>query len=99
MNKVSVHLNCGCMRKARHFIPVAISVFYKSFISGIIFFMMPQVQASRVKYIDDAIAADPNDHDHIMEREFVDEICEAHAKPGEAVYNSSHDMDLSGDQG
>ena len=32
-------------------------------------------------------------------REFVDEICEAHAKPGEAAYNSSHDMDLSGDQG
>ena len=57
-----------------------------------------QVQASRVKYIDDAIADDPNDHDHIIEREFVDEICEAHAKPGEAAYNSSHDMDLSGDQ-
>ena len=57
------------------------------------------MQASRVRYIDDAIAADPSDHDHIIEREFVDEICEAHAKPGEVVYNSSHDMDLSGDQG
>ena len=60
--------------------------------------LLIQVQATRVKYIDDAIAADPNDHDHIIEREFVDEICEAHAKPGEAVYNASHDMDLSGDQ-
>ena len=51
-----------------------------------------------MKNIDDAIAADPNDHDHIIEREFVDEICEAHAKPGEAVYNSSLDMELSGAQ-
>ena len=52
-----------------------------------------------MKYIDAAIAADPNDHDHIIEREFVDEICEAHAKPGEVLYNTSTDMDLSGDQG
>ena len=56
------------------------------------------MQASRVKYIDDAIAADPNDVDHIIEREFVDEICEVHAKPGEAVYDASHDMDLSGEK-
>ena len=52
-----------------------------------------------MKYINAAISADPNDHDHIIEREFVDEICEAHAKPGEAVYNASADMDLTGDQG
>ena len=58
------------------------------------------MQASRVKYIDDAIAKDPNDTDHIIEREFVDEICEVHAKPGEETpYDASHDMDLSGEKG
>ena len=65
---------------------------------GLFSFSLSKVQASRVKYIDDAIAANASDYDHIIEREFVDEICEAHAKPGEAVYDSSKDMDLSGDQ-
>ena len=59
----------------------------------------PQVQASRVKYIEDAIAKDPNDTDHIIEREFVDEICEKHAKPGETLYDPSHDMNLTGEKG
>ena len=34
----------------------------------------------------------------IIEREFVDEVCERHAKPGEAVYNPDHNMNLTGDQ-
>ena len=53
-----------------------------------------------MKCIDDAIAKDPSDTDHIIEREFVDEICEVHAKPGEETpYDASHDMDLSGEKG
>ena len=36
--------------------------------------------------------------DLITEREFVDEVCERHAKPGEALYDASHDMELTGDQ-
>ena len=53
-----------------------------------------------MKYIDDAIAKDPGDTDHIVEREFVDEICEVHAKPGEETpYDATHDMDLSGEKG
>ena len=51
-----------------------------------------------MKHLDEKIQAHPDDSDLLIEREFVDEICEAHAKPGEAAYDSSHDMALTGDQ-
>ena len=51
-----------------------------------------------MKHLDEKIQAHPDDGDLLIEREFVDEICEAHAKPGEAAYDSSHDMVLTGDQ-
>ena len=60
--------------------------------------VLQQVRASQVKHLDEKIEAHPDDSDLLIEREFVDEICEAHAKPGEAAYDSSHDMALTGDQ-
>ena len=51
-----------------------------------------------MKHLDEKIQAHPDDSDLLIEREFVDEICEAHAKPGEAAYDSSHDMALTGEQ-
>ena len=60
--------------------------------------MSRQVQKSRVKHLDDKLQLHPEDKDLITEREFVDEVCERHAKPGEAVYDASHDMELTGDQ-
>ena len=56
------------------------------------------MRASQVEHLNDKLKAHPVDSDLLVEREFVDEICEAHAKPGEAAYDSSHDMALTGDQ-
>ena len=56
------------------------------------------MRASQVEHLNDKLKAHPDDSDLLVEREFVDEICEAHAKPGEAAYDSSHDMALTGDQ-
>ena len=56
------------------------------------------MRASQVEHLNDKLRANPEDSDLLVEREFVDEICEAHAKPGEAAYDSSLDMALTGDQ-
>ena len=57
------------------------------------------MRASQVEHLNEKLKAQPDNSDLLVEREFVDEICEAHAKPGEeAAYDTSHDMALTGDQ-
>ena len=51
-----------------------------------------------MEHLNEKLKAQPDNSDLLVEREFVDEICEAHAKPGEAAYATSHDMALTGDQ-
>ena len=56
------------------------------------------MRASQVRHLDDKLKERPDDDDLLVEREFVDEICASHSKPGEAAYDTDQDMALTGDQ-
>ena len=57
------------------------------------------MRASQVRHLDEKLKEQPDNEDLLVERKFVDEICESHSKPGEEADDTNHDMALTGDQG
>ena len=51
-----------------------------------------------MRHLDEKLKEQPDNEDLLVERKFVDEICESHSKPGEEADDTNHDMALTGDQ-